>query len=48
MTVNETRLVEEFLELVQIDSAPKDERRMADALLAKLKSLGLKAEEDDA
>jgi len=48
MTVNESRLVAEFLELVQIDSAPKDERLMADALLRKLASLGLETYEDDA
>lgn len=48
MTINQTRLVEEFLELVQIDSAPKDERLMADALLIKLKDLGFEVMEDDA
>lgn len=47
MTVNQSRLVEEFLELVQVDSAPKDERLMADALLTKLKELGFDAYEDD-
>ncbi len=47
MTVNQSRLVEEFLELVQVDSAPKDERFMADALLQKLKELGFTAYEDE-
>jgi tripeptide aminopeptidase len=47
MTVNDSRLVAEFLELVQIDSAPKDERKMADALLGKLQALGFDAQEDE-
>jgi tripeptide aminopeptidase len=45
--INQQRLVDEFLELVQIDSAPKNERLIADALLAKLRSLGLTVTEDD-
>ena len=47
MEINQQRLVDEFLELVQIDSAPKNERLIADALLAKLRSLGLTVTEDD-
>ena len=47
MQINQQRLVDEFLELVQIDSAPKDERRIADVLLTKLRSLGLTVTEDD-
>lgn len=47
MKINEQRLVDEFLELVQIDSAPKNERQIADALLAKLKAMGLQVAEDD-
>ncbi len=45
--INQKRLVDEFLELVQIDSATKDERKIADALLAKLSALGISAAEDD-
>lgn len=47
MKINEQRLVDEFLELVQIDSAPKNERQIADALLAKLKAMGLQVTEDN-
>lgn len=46
--VNQQRLLDEFLELVQIDSAPKDERLIADALIPKLKELGFEVTEDDA
>ena len=45
--INKQRLLDEFLELVQIDSATKDERKIADALLAKFRALGITAEEDD-
>jgi tripeptide aminopeptidase len=48
MEVNQQRLVDEFLELVTIDSSPKDERLIADALLAKMKALGFTVTEDDA
>lgn len=48
MSVNQQRLVDEFLELVQIDSASKDERQIADALLTKLRDLNLTVTEDDA
>lgn len=47
MSVNQQRIVNEFLELVQIDSASKDERQIADALLAKLTELNITAHEDD-
>jgi tripeptide aminopeptidase len=47
MDVNQQRLVDEFLELVKIDSASKDERLMADALMAKLEALGFSVSEDD-
>lgn len=47
MSVNQQRIVDEFFELVQIDSASKDERQIADALIAKLKNLGLTVSEDD-
>lgn len=48
MEINQQRLVDEFLNLVKIDSASKDERRIADALTAKMKALGLSVIEDDA
>lgn len=48
MDVNQQRLVDEFFELVTIDSASKDERLMADALKAKLEALGFAVSEDDA
>jgi tripeptide aminopeptidase len=47
VTINRDRLVQEFIELVQIDSHSWDERRMADALIKKLKSYGLEIYEDD-
>ncbi|NLY54052.1 MAG: M20/M25/M40 family metallo-hydrolase [Firmicutes bacterium] len=46
--VNQDRIVQEFLELVQIDSAPGQERQLADALKAKLEALGLEVVEDSA
>lgn len=45
--INEQRIVDELLELVQIDSESKNERRIADVLLEKFKQLGLNAMEDD-
>ncbi|AXM90602.1 hypothetical protein CI793_03440 [Anoxybacillus ayderensis] len=45
--VNEQRLVDEFLELVQIDSETKYERDIADVLKAKFEALGLHVIEDD-
>lgn len=45
--VNKQRLVEEFLELVQIDSETKYEREIADVLKAKFEALGLHVIEDD-
>lgn len=48
MEIKQQRLLDEFLELVQIDSAPKDERLIADALLGKLQDLGFSVQEDDA
>jgi tripeptide aminopeptidase len=41
-------MVDEFIELVSIDSAPLKERLVADALKAKLEGLGLEVMEDDA
>lgn len=48
MEIKQQRLVDEFLELIQIDSAPRDERLIADALLGKLHDLGFTVQEDDA
>lgn len=45
--VKEDRIVKEFLELVQIDSESKDERKIADVLTQKLKELGLEVWEDN-
>ncbi|NLJ81490.1 MAG: peptidase M20, partial [Firmicutes bacterium] len=47
MKVNQQRLVDEFLELVQIDSATKNERQIADVLKSKLQALNLEVTEDD-
>ena len=47
MEVNQQRLVDEFLELVKIDSQPKDERLIADALISKMQDLGFAVTEDD-
>lgn len=46
--VNRERLVKEFLELTAIDSLTKKERKMADALKAKLEGMGYEVFEDDA
>lgn len=46
--INETRLVNEFLELVQIDSETGEEGEIARVLKEKFRSLGLTVEEDDA
>lgn len=46
--VNRERLVNEFLELVKIDSLSRKEREMANALKAKLEDMGFAAEEDGA
>jgi len=46
--INETRLVNEFLELVQIDSETGEEGEIARVLKEKFRSLGLMVEEDDA
>jgi len=48
MQINTQRLLEEFLELVQVDCGTKDERPMADALRPKLEALGCTVVEDDA
>ncbi|AKG35496.1 M20/M25/M40 family metallo-hydrolase [Paenibacillus durus] len=45
--IEQDRLIQEFMELVQIDSETKHERNIADHLIAKFKELGLEAVEDD-
>ncbi|HBR02409.1 MAG TPA: peptidase M20 [Ruminiclostridium sp.] len=45
--ISKQRLTDEFLSLVRIDSLSKQERKMADALLKKLKAMGLEPWEDD-
>ncbi len=47
-TVLNDKLLEDFLDMVRIDSPSKDERGMADWLTAKFKELGCEVEEDDA
>ncbi|QYR19980.1 M20/M25/M40 family metallo-hydrolase [Paenibacillus sp. sptzw28] len=46
--ITEKRLVDEFMELVRVDSETKNEREICDVLKAKFSSLGLTVEEDDA
>lgn len=46
--INRQRLVDEFISLVRIDSLSRQERKMADALLIKLKDMGYDPYEDDA
>lgn len=46
--VNRERMVEEFLQLVRIDSISKKERQMADTLIQKLKTMGYEIIEDHA
>lgn len=45
--VNTERLIEQFFELVRIDSETKHERRICDALVNKFTDLGLDVVEDD-
>jgi len=45
--IQQERLIEEFTELVGVDSETKEERNIADLLLKKLTGLGLEAYEDD-
>ena len=47
-TVNRERLINEFMELVQIDSLSRNERRMADVLTERLTALGVEVVEDTA
>lgn len=46
MMINKQRLIDEFLELVQVDSETGDERAICDLLKEKLTSLGLDVVED--
>jgi tripeptide aminopeptidase len=46
--VNRDRMVNEFIQLVRIDSLTRNERKMADALKEKLKELGVDFTEDGA
>ncbi len=46
--INETRLLNEFLELVQIDSETKHESKIAEVLKQKFTELGLEVVEDNA
>ncbi|WP_219836464.1 M20/M25/M40 family metallo-hydrolase [Paenibacillus sp. R14(2021)] len=46
--INEKRLIQEFMELVQVDSETKNEREICDVLTKKFKDLGLTVEEDNA
>ncbi|MCT1903294.1 M20/M25/M40 family metallo-hydrolase [Oceanobacillus sojae] len=47
MTVNEERLVNEFLELIQVDSETGFEREIASILTKKFEALGVQVEEDN-
>ena len=46
--MNEQRLLDEFLELVQIDSETKNETEIAKVLKQKFEQLGVHVYEDDA
>lgn len=48
MRINQERIVNEFMELVQINSFAGQERQIADALTKKLKKLGCQVTEDNA
>ncbi|WP_379128908.1 M20/M25/M40 family metallo-hydrolase [Paenibacillus sp. sgz500958] len=45
--ISKDRLIEEFMELVRVDSETRNERQIADVLKAKFSKLGLEAIEDD-
>lgn len=47
VTINEQRLIDEFLQLVQIDSETKHEEKISKVLLEKFQELGLEVIEDD-
>jgi tripeptide aminopeptidase len=46
--VNQERIVQEFMHLVQISSPSKHERKVADYLIQRLENLGLSIQEDNA
>ncbi|MBP3964391.1 M20/M25/M40 family metallo-hydrolase [Paenibacillus lignilyticus] len=46
--INNQRIIDEFMALVQVDSETKYEREICDVLTGKLKELGFSVEEDDA
>jgi tripeptide aminopeptidase len=46
--VNEQRLIEEFMELVRVDSETKHEQEISEVLKRKFSALGLSIQEDDA
>ncbi|MBM7552371.1 M20/M25/M40 family metallo-hydrolase [Thalassobacillus pellis] len=48
LKINKQRLLDEFLELVQIDSETKDEAKIAEVLKQKFSELGLEVLEDEA
>jgi len=45
--IKEKRLVDEFMELVRVDSETRNERQICDLLISKFTALGLSVEEDD-
>ncbi|MCL6606318.1 MAG: tripeptidase T [Paenibacillus sp.] len=45
--ISQDRLIQEFMELVRIDSETRNERQIADVLTKKFKALGLEVIEDD-
>ena len=45
--MNKKRLLDEFFELIQIDSETKDEREIANVLTTKMEALGFDVVEDD-
>lgn len=47
MDYENVQIVKEFIELAKIDNASRNERRVADALIAKLKEIGCEVREDD-
>ncbi|GEL77413.1 M20/M25/M40 family metallo-hydrolase [Tenuibacillus multivorans] len=46
--INEQRLIDEFMELVQVDSETKHEENISKVLIEKFKALGLSVQEDNA
>lgn len=46
--INEKRLLERFLEYIQIDSPTKHERKFAEHLMSEMKNMGIEVYMDDA